>query len=144
MDMAYLLIGVLVLLAREPLQESIRLAEVNFAYRQRINQAQHSAAPAESSVSQKVVEDDQAGESVFISVREGGCHEIGVNGVEHPLPVAQFSSRIEAMAKPRVVVLVVGSNVTYGQYIGVRSSLQDLKSKGLVTALLETAEAPQL
>jgi len=129
MDLAFLLIAALVLLVREPTQES---REPNI-----------SVIGVRSVAVREVVEENIPGESIFVRVEvDGGITEVLPNNVTRPLSTHTLESRIAQMQthENRVVVLIPEANVPYAKIAKIRDVLISLQEKGIVTRLYEVVQ----
>ena len=126
MDLAFLLVSMLLLLAREPDDdEALPLARI------RIATEQHSA----------IVEDKSLpGQSVRFFIAKNGRVSVKAAGMESSVQCdeAGITHVIERVATPRTVILEIDKEAPYMAVAMVREQFESVKAKGGIHEVLET------
>lgn len=133
MDLAFLLIAALVLLAQDP----SKLNNLEQAPRDL------SVVQVRSTYTPELIEKEIPGESLFVSIRsDGSLQEELSDGTSRPFNSSELRERMAEMPKDgeRVVVLMVDKDLRYTQVAHVRDILSSLVREGRVTRVYETVQ----
>jgi len=127
MDLAFLLVSMLLLLAREPDDdEALPLDRIRIATTQHADIVEDRSLP---------------GQSVWFFIAKNGKISVKMAGSESPVPCddeAAIDKTIERIATPRTVILEIDREAPYAAVAAVRERFEVRKSKGEIHEVLET------